>query len=108
MHDICIVLAGKNVTSAAHIGGKLVDFIEAAVNQMLHKIGIAEIANHEVVGLCLAIARVLKVSAANPESVSPESTYEMVRDESSGSADQRDLWRRSLPQHAIYPLDRRA
>ena len=50
MHQIGVVLAGKDVTGAAHIRGELINFIKSAVDDSAAEAGIPQIANDEIIG----------------------------------------------------------
>jgi hypothetical protein len=46
-----IARTGEDVAGASHVGGKPVDFVEAAVDYMWHEIWITKIAGHEGISL---------------------------------------------------------
>ena len=45
VHDVGVVLAGEDVASAAHVGGELVDLVEAAVDCSAGRLPLAQIAD---------------------------------------------------------------
>jgi len=47
------MLAGKDVTGAAHIRGELIDLIKAAVDDSAAESGIPQIAHDEIIGFAL-------------------------------------------------------
>ena len=55
VHDVGVMLAGENIAGAAHVGGKLIDLVKTAIDHMPHEIRIAQVADHEVVGLRLRV-----------------------------------------------------
>ena len=66
MHDIGVVLTSEDEPSPAHIGGKLVHFIELPINHRLAEGGIPQVAHDEIIGLGRGKFRKLQVNAANP------------------------------------------
>jgi hypothetical protein len=83
------VLAGKDIARAAHIGGKLVNFIEAAVHDGGAKPLIAQIANGEIVGHSGGKLGELKVYAADPEAFLLEAPDQMGPNETTSTANKR-------------------
>ena len=69
MHHVGVMLAGKNIAGAAHIGGELIDFVEAAVDDSAAKALISQIADHEIIGFSLGKFLKFQVHAAHPEPV---------------------------------------
>ena len=94
VHHVGVVLTGENVTGAAHVGRQLVNFVKPPIDHISHKIRITKIADHEIIGLGFAKARKFKVRATNPESLALEPLDQMMTDEPTGAADQRELPRR--------------
>ena len=67
MHDVGVVLAGENVSGSAHVGGELVNLVEAAVDCSAGRLTLSQIALDEIIGLRLAEARILEVDASHPD-----------------------------------------
>jgi hypothetical protein len=83
MHDVGVVLAGEDVTRAAHVGGQLVNFVEAAIDRRLAELHLSQIANDEVVGLGFAEAWVFQVDATYPNAYPLQPLDEVAADEAS-------------------------
>jgi hypothetical protein len=66
MHQIGIVLAGKDVTGASHIRGELINLIKAAVNNSAAEPGIPQIANDKIIGFALREFMKLQVDTPHP------------------------------------------
>jgi hypothetical protein len=103
VHHVGIVLAGEDITSPAHIGCKLVDFIEGTIDHVPYEIWITQIADQKVIRLRLAKTWKLEISAPNPKSFPLEPTDQVVTDESAGPTDQRNLSHSLFPRHAFSP-----
>jgi hypothetical protein len=56
MHEARVVLAGEDVAGAAHIGGELIDLVEAAVDNSAAKAWFAQVADEKVVGFAVCRA----------------------------------------------------
>ena len=70
VHDVGIVLAGEDVAGAAHVGGELVDLVEAPIDRLAAQTSrIAQVADEEIVGLGLGELGILEVDAADPEAL---------------------------------------
>ena len=81
VHHIGIVFAGKDVAGSAHVGCELIDFVEAAVDDMSHEIWITKITDDEVISVCLAEPREFKIGAANPKALPLKPPDEVVTNE---------------------------
>src|SRR6266699_2445160 len=88
MHQISIMFTSEDVTGAAHIGGKLIDFVETAIDYVPHEIWVPEIAEGEIVSLCLAEARELEVRASDPESFPLKPPNKVMTDKTPRPADE--------------------
>src|SRR5262249_27987993 len=91
VHHVGIVFTGKDVTGSAHISRKLIDLIEAAVDHMSHEVWVTQVADHEIIGLCLAKPRELEIRASHPEAFALEPFDKMVADEPTAPAHQRSF-----------------
>ena len=88
MHDVGVVLAGEDVAGAAHVGGELVDLVEAPIDDGVAESGVAQVADDEVVGLGLGELGEFQVHAADPEAFMLEAAHQVAADEASRAADQ--------------------
>ena len=61
------MLAGENVSSAAHIGGKLIDFGEGLIDHASAKRLLSQVADHEIVGFGLGELRVFEIHGSYPK-----------------------------------------
>src|SRR5262249_41196010 len=91
VHDVSIVFTGEDVTGSAHIGRKLIDLVEAAVDHMMHEVWVTKVADHEVISLGLAEPWELEISASHPEAFALEPLDKMVTDEPTGPAHERSF-----------------
>ena len=66
MHHVGIVLAGKHVPGATHIGGQLIDLVEPGVDHVAAEPAVAQIADREVIGRGVGKLGVLHIDAAHP------------------------------------------
>lgn len=67
MHNVCVVLAGKNKASATHVCCELVDLIKAGVHDGVASSLVTEIAYYEIIGFRLSIFVKFQIDAPNPE-----------------------------------------
>ena len=86
MHQVGVVLAGKDVAGAAHVGGKLIDLVEAAVDNCPTKALIPQVAHYEIIGFRLREFMKFQVQPAYPEPVALQSSDKMAADEPAGPA----------------------
>ena len=87
MHNIGIVLTGKNKTCSAHISGKLIDLVKLAIHRTIAYIDIAQVANHKVIGFCLSEFRILQVDTFHPIALFSEALHHVATDEATGATD---------------------
>ncbi len=85
------MVAGEDVAGAAHVGGELVDLVEALVDDGVAENGVAEVADDELVGGGLAVFVALDVDAADAVALALEALHEVAADESAGPAHQGGL-----------------
>ena len=88
MHDIGVVVAGEDIAGAAHIGGKLVDFIEPPIDRHAAEILLPEVADDKIVSLAVAKFGKFEIDAADPKTLALQTADDMAADESAGSANQ--------------------
>src|SRR5262245_10945307 len=85
VHDIGVVLTGKEITRAAHVRCELVYFVEMAVNDRSAELRVAKIADDAIVGHRLGEFRLLQIRSANPETFKLKPSDEMRTDEAAPS-----------------------
>jgi len=67
MHHVGVVFTREDVAGSAHVGRKLIYFVEAAIDYMFDEVGIAKITDYEVISLCLAEPWKFEIDASDPE-----------------------------------------
>jgi hypothetical protein len=87
MHDARVMLSGEYVTGAAHVGGELVDFIDA-LEDLAGEALIAKIAENKFVGGRLGEFMAFDIDGAYPEALLFQPFYQVSPDKSAGSVDQ--------------------
>ena len=87
MHNIGIILTGKNKTRPTHIGSKLIDLVVLAIHRTIAYIDIAQVANHKVIGFCLSEFRILQVDTFHPIALFSEALHHVATDKSTGATD---------------------
>ena len=50
MHNIGIILTGKNKTGTPHIGSKLIDFVKLTIDGTVTYIHVAQVTDHKIIG----------------------------------------------------------
>jgi hypothetical protein len=103
VHDVGIVLAGENITRAAHVGCELIDFIETAIDKMPYKVGVTKVAEYEIIGLRLAEAREFKIGPADPKTFALKTTDKVMSDKAASPTDQRLFSRCWCRRHVQTP-----
>src|SRR5262249_53000776 len=101
VHHVGVVFAGEDVAGSAHAGCELIDFVEAAVDHLSYKVRTTQVADHEVIGSCLAETREFEISTSDPKALALEPPYKVVTNEATGSTDQRDLSRHWFRRHVV-------
>ena len=71
VHHVGVMLAGEDVAGPSHVGGNLIDFVEAPIDHLPHKIRIAKVTDQKIVRFGFAKARKLAICASNPEALAP-------------------------------------
>src|SRR5262245_56640057 len=82
------MFTGEDVARSPHVGRELIDFAERAVDHVSHEVGITKVADHEVIGFCLAEPRKLEIGTSHPEAFLLEPLYKMMTDEATGPTNQ--------------------
>src|SRR5579863_6565776 len=100
--DQDVVLADRSVISSdvtdpAHVGGKVINLIDAATGGEQAIVSFAQIQNFEFVGRAGFVFRMFYIHAAYPVPVGFQTTNQMMTDESSRSRDQQTLPRVHKP-----------
>ena len=88
MHDFGVMIAGEDITGAAHIGGELIHEIKRAVDYRGADLLVPEITYDEFICGSLRKLGILEVDPAHPASFGPEPSHEMAPDEATGTADE--------------------
>jgi hypothetical protein len=101
VHYVGVVFPGEDVAGSSHVGCELINFIEAAVDHLSHKVGIAKVADREVIGFCLTETWEFEIGSSDPKAFPLEPPYKMVTDEATGPTDQRDFSGDCFPRHVI-------
>jgi hypothetical protein len=84
MHDVGVMLASKYITGTAHIRRKLIDLIEATIDDLAAQERIPQITDHEIIRWRFGKWIELEIDSANPETFTFQafhqvSTYETAR-----------------------------
>jgi len=82
------VIAGEDIAGAAHVGGELIDLIEAAIDGRAGEIQEPQVPDDEIVGLGIPEFGKLQIAAADPETFTLQAANQMTADEPAGPADQ--------------------
>jgi hypothetical protein len=69
VHQVGIMFAGKDVTSATHVSSELIHLVEAAIDDSATGALIAQVADDEVVSHCFREFVKFQVYAAHPEAL---------------------------------------
>jgi 2-keto-3-deoxy-L-rhamnonate aldolase RhmA len=69
VHQLGIVFAGKDVTSATHVGSELIHLVEAAVDNGAAGALVPQVADDKVVGFGLREFVKFQINAAHPEAL---------------------------------------
>jgi hypothetical protein len=95
VHYVGVVLASKDETRSAHVGSKLVYFIELPIENATAVLLLPEISQHEIIRLGFTEAGELEIHPADPESFSLQSFNQMRTNEPAGTANKSSLQSRS-------------
>src|ERR1043166_9696741 len=95
MHDMRVMLAGKNIPGAAHVCSQLIDLVKSAIYDLATIILVPEIRDEEVIRLCLIEFRVFQIDPTDPETFALQAPHQMIADEATCTANQRCLHVRS-------------
>src|SRR6266516_4702376 len=96
-----VVFAGEDIAGSAHVGCELIDCVEAPVDHLSYEVRITQVADHEIIGFCLAETREFEISTSDPKALPLEPPDKVVTNEATGSADQRDLSRHCFRRHVV-------
>jgi len=88
VHHIGIVFAREDIAGPAHIGGKLINLVKPAVNDMVYEVLVAKVPDNEVIGVSLAKPRKFQVSTPHPKSFPLQTPNEVMTDEPARPADE--------------------
>jgi len=86
VHDAGIVLADENVSGTAHVGGKLINLIEPAIQDRPGVFRIAQVRDKKIVGRGFGEFGKLEIHAADPVAFPLEPPDDMRPDKASSAA----------------------
>jgi hypothetical protein len=90
VHHVGIMFAREDVARTTHIGGQLIDFVDAGQDR-LDGLDVPQVAENELVGRSRAEFRPFQVGAPYPTSFGSQSLYEMAADEATRACNQDSL-----------------
>jgi hypothetical protein len=67
VHDVGVMLTGEDIAGAAHVRGQLIHLVEATIDDAATELGVAQVTDHEIIGLRLGVGVVFEIDAADPE-----------------------------------------
>jgi hypothetical protein len=85
MHDISIILTGKNESCAPHVRSELIYFIKLHIHYITTDHWISEISKNEIVRVGFSELRVLEVHTSHPPTFTLQPLNEVRSDEPTGS-----------------------
>src|SRR5205814_9958435 len=88
VHHVGVVLPREDVARAAHVGGQLVDLVEAPVEHFAAQPLLAQVAEHELVRGTGRELRQLEIDGSHEETFGLEAPHEMRGDEPAAAEDQ--------------------
>jgi len=86
MHDGSVILAGKEIACAAHIRGKLIDFVKSAIYYGTYEVRVTEISDDEVTGFGIGMLMQLDIHASYPHAFASQTLDQMAANEPTRSA----------------------
>ena len=90
------MLAGEDVAGAPHIGGKLVYFVEWAVDHGLNDAALAQVCDHEIIRRTGGVGGQAEVYASDPKAFVFEPFHQMAADETTSAANKSSPYQESL------------
>ena len=84
MQNLGVIVAGEDKAGAAHIGGELVDLVEAAVDHRTTKSLVPEVADREVIGQAFRIARQLQIDPPDPQPLLLQALHQVAANKAAG------------------------
>jgi len=88
VHDIGVVLTGEDIAGATHIGSKLIDLIESAIDHGTASTLIPQIRNDEIVGYRFCEWWIFEIDASDPEALAIQTLHKMTAYESACTKNQ--------------------
>lgn len=88
MHDVRVVLAGKNISGAPHVCCELVNLVEWPIEDLFYKIFIAQVADDKFIRRARREFWLFEIRPAHPISFGLEPLRHMGADEPSRAANQ--------------------
>jgi hypothetical protein len=80
VHNIRIIFTNENVSGSPHVGGELIDLIEAAIYDFATESGVTQISEYEVVRFRFGKIWEFKIDPTNPKAIPLQSTDKMAAD----------------------------
>jgi len=75
MHNRSVILSGENITSTAHVGRELINFIKTPVDHLTAETRITQVTDNKIIGLWLGEFIIFEIDTANPETFPLEFTH---------------------------------
>jgi hypothetical protein len=69
MHEVSIMLAGKDVTGSSHVGSQLIYFIEAAVDYVSNDVLVTQVTDDKIIGYGFCKPGIPQIYTAYPKSI---------------------------------------
>jgi hypothetical protein len=91
VHDVRVVFPRENISSTAHIRGKLIHLVETVVDYGATYLRVAKIPNEEVVCCGLRELRKLEINSANPVTLRSEAFHQVTADKTTSAENERSL-----------------
>jgi hypothetical protein len=88
VHYVGIVFTGKDVSGPAHIGCKLINFVETAIDHMSYEVRITKVADYEIISLRFTETRELEIGSSDPKPLPFEPPNKVMTDEAAGPANE--------------------
>jgi hypothetical protein len=87
VHHFGVMIPGKDIAGATHIGSKLINFVKVLIEHMSDKALISKVTSYKIIGGGVVEPRILEVDTAHPKLFFLQSPHQVVTNEPAGSAD---------------------
>lgn len=95
MHDVRIILAGKNETGTTHVGRELVDLVEGLAtadrHHLVQSVMVPQVKDLKVIRRCRRKLGILEVDATNPVPLLLQAGNHVAPNESAGTENERSF-----------------